>query len=345
MKKLVVLSLALLIVFATLLTGCSGTAQPSAESEGPSASAEETAAEKEAESSAAAETGEKRTIGTVVLDGTNPHCTLFEEGFRSIVEDKYGDEAIVLDAVGDPETLINCISDLMSQQVDGIVLEACDDEAPIAILKEVKAMGIPVAAADMYLQTTEDEGLVLSQTISQNYEAGVAVAEDLIVRAGGEEMNVCIMEMKQNSSGMMRIDGFVDTIAGHDNIKILEQSQPSEDSVEAKLELAEIWVQKYDNIDAIFAYHDVAALAAVQALKAANMLDGVLVYGVDGSPDAMTSIKNGEMTGTSKQQPDQMAISSAEDVYTVLNGGTIDHEWEVYIPTIFVDASNVDEYL
>ena len=75
------------------------------------------------------------------------------------------------------------------------------------------------------------------------------------------------------------------------------------------------------------------------------MLDGVLVYGVDGSPDAMTSIKNGEMTGTSKQQPDQMAISSAEDVYTVLNGGTIDHEWEVYIPTIFVDASNVDEYL
>ena len=40
-----------------------------------------------------------------------------------------------------------------------------------------------------------------------------------------------------------------------------------------------------------------------------------------------------------------MAISSAEDVYTVLNGGTIDHEWEVYIPTIFVDASNVDEYL
>lgn len=289
---------------------------------------------------------EGKTIGTVVLDGTNPHCTLFEKGFRSIVEDKYGDKAIVLDALGDPETLINCISDLMSQQVDGIVLEACDAEAPITILKEVKnLMGIPVAAADMYLTTAEDDGLVISQTISENYEAGVAVAEDLINRVGDTETNVCILEMKQNSSGMLRIQGFVDTIAGHNNIKIIEQSQPSEDSVEAKLELAEVWVQKYEDIDAIFCYHDVAALTCAQALKAAGRLDGVLIYGVDGSPDAMISIKNGEMTGTSKQQPDQMAIHSAEDVYTILNGGAIDHDWEVYIPTVFVDASNVDEYL
>lgn len=289
---------------------------------------------------------EGKTIGTVVLDGTNPHCTLFEEGFRSVVEGKYGDKAVVLDALGDPETLINCISDLMSQQVDGIVLEACDAEAPITILKEVKnLMGIPVAAADMYLTTTEEDGLVISQTISENYEAGIAVAEDLIKRVGDEETNVCILEMKQNSSGMLRIQGFLDTIAGHDNIKIIEQSQPSQDSVEAKLELAEVWVQKYDDIDAIFCYHDVASLTCVQALKAAGRLDGVLIYGVDGSPDAMIAIKNGEMTGTSKQQPDQMAIHSAEDVYTILNGGTIEHDWEVYIPTVFVDASNVDEYL
>lgn len=289
---------------------------------------------------------EGRTIGTVILDGTNPHCTLFEKGFRSIVEDKYGDKAVVLDALGDPETLINSISDLMSQQVDGIVLEACDAEAPIAILKEVKnLMGIPVAAADMYLATTEEEGLVISQTVSQNYEAGVAVAEDLLKRVGTKDTNVCILEMKQNSSGMMRIQGFLDTIKGHDNIIIIEQSQPSEDSVEAKLALAEIWVQKHENIDAVFCYHDVASLTVVQALKAAGRLDGVLIYGVDGSPDAMLAIKKGEMTGTSKQQPDQMAIHSAEDVYTVLNGGTIEHEWEVYIPTVFVDASNVDQYL
>lgn len=289
---------------------------------------------------------EGRTIGAVVLDGTNPHCTLFEEGFRSIVEEKYGDKAVVLDATGDPETLINCLSDLMSQQVDGIVLEACDAEAPIAILKEIKnMMGIPVAAADMYLQTTEDEGLVLSQTVSQNYEAGVAIGEDLIKRANGEEMNICVLEMKQNSSGMQRVQGFLDTIAGHDNLKVIEESQPSEDSVEAKLALCEVWVQKYDDIDVVFAYHDVASLTAVQALKAAGRLEGTLIYGVDGSPDAMTAIKNGEMTGTSKQQPDQMAIHSAEDVYTILNGGNIEHDWEVYIPTVFVDASNVDEYI
>lgn len=337
------LALLLAASLAVGLTACgSGTASEETEQATTMEETESDTAEENSETDASAE---QRVIGTVVLDGTNPHCSLFEEGFRSIVEEKYGDEAVVLDACGDPETLINCISDLMSQQVDGIVLEACDDEAPIAILREVKEMGIPVAAADMYLQTTEDEGLVLSQTVSMNYEAGVDVAEDLLERANGEEMNICILEMKQNSSGMERIQGFLDTIEGHDNINILEQSQPSEDSVEAKLELADIWVQKYDDIDAIFAYHDVGALAAVQALKAANRLEGVLVYGVDGSPDAMTAIKNGEMTGTSKQQPDQMAIQSAEDVYTVLNGETIDHDWEVYIPTIFVDADNVDEYL
>ena len=158
-------------------------------------------------------------------------------------------------------------------------------------------------------------------------------------------MNICVLEMKQNSSGMQRVQGFLDTIAGHDNLKVIEESQPSEDSVEAKLALCEVWVQKYDDIDVVFAYHDVASLTAVQALKAAGRLEGTLIYGVDGSPDAMTAIKNGEMTGTSKQQPDQMAIHSAEDVYTILNGGNIEHDWEVYIPTVFVDASNGDEYI
>lgn len=344
MKRLYVKIMCFAVASLLLLGGCSSSNTPSTK--------EPTASDAATQESSASDTAtkdstssEQLTIGCIVLNGTDPHCALFEEGFRKTVEDEHGDIAVVLDAEGSAETLINCITDLMSQQVDGIVLESCDDEAPLSILKEVKAAGIPVAASDLYLNTTQEDDLVLSQTISQNYEAGVTIAEDLIERANGEEINLLIMEVKQNSSGVMRIEGLVDTLEGHDNIKILERSQPSEDTVESKLELADTWMQKYDDIDAIFTFQDIASLACVQALKAADRLEGTLVYGVNGAPDALQAIKNGEMTATAKQQPDLMAKLSAEDVYSAIAGKEIDHDWEVYVPTILVDKTNVDEYL
>ena len=83
------------------------------------------------------------------------------------------------------------------------------------------------------------------------------------------------------------------------------------------------------------------ALAAVEALKAEGKND-VLVYGVDFTADAKTSIENGEMMGS-------MTYSSA--IYTkaamlyamkLVQGQTV--EGPIYSPITLVNQDNVGDF-
>ena len=53
--------------------------------------------------------------------------------------------------------------------------------------------------------------------------------------------------------------------------------------------------------------NDPAAMGALAALDSKGAREGVLVYGIDGSPEGKKLIKEGMMTGTAAQSPKQMA--------------------------------------
>lgn len=291
-----------------------------------------------------AKDGEKFKIGCVIISGTIQHCQLFQDGFKDTC-DKYGAESVVLDADYDPAVLMSSLSDLISMGCDGIVVEACDATAPLQGIKEAAEAGIVVAASDMPLDFDEDDGYVISQTVSDNYAGGYACGEDVVAKANGEEFNVCIMELQTNASAVERVKGFQDAIAEHDNIKILDIGTPSPENLEEKMAVCDAWVERFDDIDAIFCYHDPAAIACVSSLSAAGRLENTLLYGVDGNEENLVAIQDGKITGSAKQDPYTMAASSTEDVFTVLNGGEIDHDFLTYIPVTYIDKTNVDEFL
>ena len=87
-----------------LLAGCSsgsdGAAGDAASKDSAPAAAQQEPADDSSKdggksTDSAGDAKEKRTIGCVIISGTNPHCQIFEEGFRS-VEEENGDEAVVL---------------------------------------------------------------------------------------------------------------------------------------------------------------------------------------------------------------------------------------------------------
>ena len=65
-----------------------------------------------------------------------------------------------------------------------------------------------------------------------------------------------------------------------------------------------LWMKLFPRIDAVVAGNDNMALGAVQALKAANRMDGVLVSGVDATDEAIKAIAAGDMSRTMKQDAD-----------------------------------------
>ena len=141
----------------------------------------------------------------------NTHCIAFADKFKEIVEGK-GDKAMVLAANDDPETLLQCIDDLVAAGVDGIVMESPNATAPVEALREAAEKGIVISAADVLLDIEESEGVLVSQTVSDNYGAGVLCANDLIERLDGKEGTVCHIIYEENEAVTTRVKGFLDTI-------------------------------------------------------------------------------------------------------------------------------------
>lgn len=341
MKKLLALLLATVFVLC-LFAGCADnqTDATTASEETPSAS--------DSQPSEDSPEKEHYTIGCVIINDANTHCIAFAEKFKEVVESR-GDEAIVLAANDDSETLLKCIDDLVAAGVDGIVMESPNATAPVEALREAAKNGIVISAADVLLDIDESEGVLVSQTVSDNYGAGVLCANDLIARLDGKEAGVCYMIYEENEAVTTRVQGFLDTIKDHDNIKVLEGTQPTPVTQEAEMAVAEAWASKYDTqITAVFGGGGPISIAFMRGLESAGMTcsadNGIYIYGVDGSQDEYACILDGDYTGTARQQPDELARIATEDVYTVLAGGTIDHDWLTYVDVVYVDKTNVNEY-
>ena len=108
-----------------------------------------------------------------------------------------------------------------------------------------------------------------------------------------------------------RKQGLTDALAARSDIEIMDEYNVK-NAKDQGMRTAEDCLMSYDEIDAIVCQNDDAALGVVEALKSAGRLEGILVLGVDGSDDALTSIKNGEMAMTALQDARAQAQAGAE---------------------------------
>jgi ribose transport system substrate-binding protein len=110
----------------------------------------------------------------------------------------------------------------------------------------------------------------------------------------------------------------------------------------ATLPLAEDILISAPELKAFFAVNDPSAAGCVQAIAAHPDRKDILVYGVDGSPDAKKMIQEGTMTGTGAQSPIGIGKRSAEAALAVLANKPV--EANIVIPTFIINESNVDQY-
>lgn len=351
MKKIVAILLALAMVFT--LAACS-------KDEAPAPTKSETPAPTKSEAPAATEAApsdtEKSddafdysdvTIGIVVFAST-AQSSQKQVAAAQQACDEYGANLIALYAEGDKEEMLNCVEQLIEADVDAIIMQPVTLPG-LGVLEEVQAAGILCCIFDQDLTGSgyDETGLVVSNWTSNNKMAGELAAEDMLKRANGSNVNCLVMNSPTGASvELARCEGFLEAIEANDSLTLLENNATLKDDKALELQLAEDWINKYDDIGGFFSFHDNGAMAMVQALKAANRLtDDVYIYGVDGNAEALESIKIGELTGTVVQQSGLMAYNSCIDIFDLLSGKTIDHNFTEYLDVILVTESNVDEYI
>ena len=138
-----------------------------------------------------------------------------------------------------------------------------------------------------------------------------------------------------------RIDGFLDTIQSHPQYQIVDEGE-CEGQLELAMPLMQKIIKKHRDIDVVMALNDPSALGALAALEN-NGMKNVKVYGVDGTPDVKSLIRQTPMVaGTVAQSPISFGYTAALKMYDLLAHKTVDSN--IIVPVTLITKKNIDDF-
>ena len=283
----------------------------------------------------ARQTGQQRTFGATYMTMNNPYFQVLDTQIRGFLE-LNGDVLITRDGAMDQERQNQEIQDLVDAGVCAIFMTPVEWDTSKEGLQIAAAAGVPVIVVDAPVQDTD---LTACSVLSDNYQAGVLCARHLLsVR---ESAKILLLEHITARSGADRIQGFKDTIAGHEGFEIIGSGE-SDGQIENAMPVMEQLLQEYPDADVLMALNDPSVFGGLAAIEGANLSDQFLTYSVDGSPEGKAMVSSGFLTATCAQFPSQIAEEAVKQAYAAINGGC-EHK-EVIVPVELLTAENVDQY-
>ena len=274
---------------------------------------------------------------SVVLKATNSdYWKSVQAGAEQAGED-YGVEVSVVGPSNETQVMqqINLLQDQISRQVDGLVVAPLRPSAAKGALENAVNRGIPVVTIDT---DAEFEGKT-SFAGTGNFQAAQQAGEYMAEKMNGEGKVAIIRGAAGDYIFDQRTEGFMDAIEDTD-IEVVSV-QPADSERGKAVNVMQNILQTYPDIEGVYGENDEMALGALRALKSANAAEGVTIIGFDGSPDAIKSIRNGELTATIQQDSYNIGYTGVELMVKTLNGEEVPET--VPVPTNIIDKDNVDE--
>lgn len=327
MKKKILCGFFIVMLAGTVMAGCKkdvGTPEDNAVVE----TEEEEATEEEEE------TG--YLFGYSCIDMENPYFETLGLAIENTLDESEG-RLVIKDAGADAQVQAQQIEELIEQGVDAVFLCPVDWSAITTSLEALDEAGIPVINIDTQVKESE---LVDAYIGSDNYNAGVVCGEDLLERCpnGGK---VLIMECTDRNSIIERINGFEKEIS-NSGFEVLARADGRGEKETAK-ELMKQFLEQYPEVDAVMCGNDMMALGVMEAVEEAER-EGILIYGVDGSPEVKAEIarEGSSIIGTGAQSPINMGKDAVEVALAILLGE--EYTETIKEETFFIDKENINLY-
>lgn len=276
-----------------------------------------------------------KVFGVSYMTMNNPFYKIINNEILKVVE-KNNDTLITLDPELDVDKQNEQIYKFIDQKVDGIFINPIDFEQIEPALQAAKRANIPVIIIDA---PVSDESLVNCTIVSDNYDAGVQCAKDMMERL--DSANIVLLKHTTAKSAKERIEGFLSVIDNNEKYKVINEAECDGQLEIAMPKMQEI-IEETPDIDVVMALNDPSALGALAALEKNNKND-VMIYGIDGTPEIKALIGRNQMiVGTVAQSPIKMGQIAVENMYNILNGKKI--EKNIIIPISLINKENLFKY-
>ncbi len=276
-----------------------------------------------------------RLFGATYMNMDNPYFDAVNDSLEEVITAN-GDVLITRDGAYDQLKQNEQILDMIEQGCSAIFVNPVDQDLVESALIECEKAGIPVFDVDTEVS---ERSLVTSTIISDNYDAGVQIARDIMKKRAAARIAI-IYDARINST-VMRVRGFKDAIKNEDSYHIVAVDT-STSVLEQSMKITEKMLDDGVKFDAALGANDPTALGMLSALQLKGINWPMIIYGIDGSPDFKAMIRQGQVMGTSAQFPKEVGRRAAETAYDYLNGRTVPQK--VVIPVKLITKENLSDY-
>ena len=291
------------------------------------------------------EGGNDIKIAALEITLANPFWITMKEGYEAAAEE-YGVSVDVMatSKEGDVNEQLDMLNTIVSKDYKAVAISSITPFNLIPGVASATEKGIPVIAVGTSVDSEEAEkaGAKVEGFVTSNFEDQGKLGAEYIIEKIGSGKVAIIEGLAGAAQGEARKTGAKNAFEGNSDIEIVSIQAGNWDRQTA-YDIATNLIQANPDLKGIFCANDVMALGVVEALKASDMKDQVVVVGVDAIDEAKDSIRNKELDGTVAMSPYLFGKAGLILSLKVIEGHEISQDI-FWTPLGLITEENLDTY-
>lgn len=205
------------------------------------------------------------------------------------------------------------VENFINQNVDALVMAACNEDALVPTVEHADRAGIPVVTIDSGVKSDIPKSFVATDNI-----AGARKAAQVLAELIGENGEVGVIPfVKGAATSNMREDGFKEELAKYLDIKIVSTLYSNSDVMKG-IKATEDMLTAHPNLAGIFAANEGGAVGASRALDLRRLGGKVKLVAFDAAPSQISALEKGTIQALVVQNPYRMGYEGVKAAIMVL---------------------------
>ncbi len=280
-------------------------------------------------------------MAIIVNDPSNPYW-LTEGKVAAAEAQKLGYTAKVSASKGDTNTESNLIDTAITNRAVAIILDPANASGSVGAVKKAIAANIPVFLVNAEIN---QEGLAKAQLVSNNAQGAALGAQRWVKDVGQKANYVELLGSPSDNNAATRSNGYETVLSQYPGLTKVGAQVANWDRTQGHDKMQNL-LQAHPDIVGVISGNDEMALGAIAALKEAGKLSSIKVGGFDGSPDAVTAIKAGELQYTVLQPVAIFSAKAVDEADSFLKTGKtgVPHEKQLF-NCVLITKANTPRYV
>lgn len=284
------------------------------------------------------------TVGATLLSLQYPFLVTLSESMAGEAR-RLGLDLVSLDPGQESDAELTQITELITQQVDAIIIIPVDSTDSQGAATAVNAAGIPLIEVHTKLdQSFSDDGGMIATHVGSDRQAGTIQGMHIINRGNPVKL-IYLVDQDGRANTDLRKEGFTGVLGRHLGLIVASELDGHGSRAEGSA-LMENLLETYGfgSFDGVVSQDDEMVLGALSAIEAAGRRDEFKnLIGVGAGPDALQSIKDGGLTATVFQDAVGHGVGAIRAACRIIAGEDVPETMDIAFE--LVTADNVDQYM